>query len=188
MAQIRIKRAIEAVPGGMMVVPLFAGAFISTFFPQTATYFGSFTGALFNGALSILAVFYVCMGASIDVKATPYILKKGGTLFGIKVGTAAVIGIVMGQFLGESPIDSGLFYGLSTLAVVAALNDTNGGLYMALMGQYGKPRDVGAYSLMSYGVRSVLDHGDSRHRWPLRLPVANHGGCDPASRYRYDHR
>lgn len=55
----------------------------------------------------------------------------------------------MGQFLGESPIDSGLFYGLSTLAVVAALNDTNGGLYMALMGQYGKPRDVGAYSLMS---------------------------------------
>lgn len=148
MAQIRIKRAIEAVPGGMMVVPLFAGAFISTFFPQTATYFGSFTGALFNGALSILAVFYVCMGASIDVKATPYILKKGGTLFGIKVGTAAVIGIVMGQFLGESPIDSGLFYGLSTLAVVAALNDTNGGLYMALMGQYGKPRDVGAYSLM----------------------------------------
>ncbi|WP_172622646.1 2-keto-3-deoxygluconate permease [Leminorella richardii] len=144
----RIKRAIEAVPGGMMVVPLFAGAFISTFFPQTATYFGSFTGALFNGALSILAVFYVCMGASIDVKATPYILKKGGTLFGIKVGTAAVIGIVMGQFLGESPIDSGLFYGLSTLAVVAALNDTNGGLYMALMGQYGKPRDVGAYSLM----------------------------------------
>lgn len=54
----------------------------------------------------------------------------------------------MGQFLGESPIDSGLFYGLSTLAVVAALNDTNGGLYMALMGQYGKPRDVGAYSLM----------------------------------------
>lgn len=148
MAQIRIKRAIEAVPGGMMVVPLFAGAFISTFFPQTATYFGSFTGALFNGSLSILAVFYVCMGASIDIKATPYILKKGGTLFGVKIGTAAIIGIVLGQFLGEAPIDSGLFYGLSTLAVVAALNDTNGGLYMALMGQYGKPRDIGAYSIM----------------------------------------
>ncbi|WP_174788512.1 2-keto-3-deoxygluconate permease [Leminorella grimontii] len=144
----RIKRAIEAVPGGMMVVPLFAGAFISTFFPQTATYFGSFTGALFNGSLSILAVFYVCMGASIDIKATPYILKKGGTLFGVKIGTAAIIGIVLGQFLGEAPIDSGLFYGLSTLAVVAALNDTNGGLYMALMGQYGKPRDIGAYSIM----------------------------------------
>lgn len=148
MAQIRIKRAIEAVPGGMMVVPLFAGALMATVFPKTATYFGSFTGALFTGALSILAVFYVCMGASIDFKATPYILKKGGALFGAKVFTAAVIGIVMGYFLGESPINEGIFYGLSTLAVVAALNDTNGGLYMALMGQYGKPRDIGAYSIM----------------------------------------
>jgi 2-keto-3-deoxygluconate permease len=29
------------------------------------------------------------------------------------------------------------------------MNDTNGGLYMALMGQYGAPRDVAAYSVMS---------------------------------------
>jgi 2-keto-3-deoxygluconate permease len=29
------------------------------------------------------------------------------------------------------------------------MNDTNGGLYMALMGQFGEPRDVAAYSIMS---------------------------------------
>jgi 2-keto-3-deoxygluconate permease len=29
------------------------------------------------------------------------------------------------------------------------MNDTNGGLYMALMGQFGQPRDVAAYSIMS---------------------------------------
>jgi hypothetical protein len=45
------------------------------------------------------------------------------------------------HFLGEAPVSSGLFIDLSTLAVVAAMNDTNGGLYMALMGQYGKPED-----------------------------------------------
>src|ERR1051325_7251207 len=73
--QIPIKRAIEKVPGGMMVVPLLAGALIATFFPGTPKYFGSFTGALFSGALTILAVFYVCMGASIDFRATPYIVK-----------------------------------------------------------------------------------------------------------------
>jgi 2-keto-3-deoxygluconate permease len=33
--------------------------------------------------------------------------------------------------------------------VVAAINDTNGGLYMALMQQNGSPEDAGAYSLMS---------------------------------------
>ncbi|NVO15806.1 MAG: 2-keto-3-deoxygluconate permease [Rhodoplanes sp.] len=144
-----IKRGIESVPGGMMIVPLLLGAVIATLAPDTPKFFGSFTGALFTGALTILAVFYVCMGASIDFKATPYILKKGGSLFAVKIGMGIVAGLVLGRLLGEAPISGGVFAGLSTLAVVAALNDTNGGLYMALMGQYGKPRDVGAYTIMS---------------------------------------
>lgn len=149
MAQIPIKRAIERVPGGMMIVPLLAGSLVATFLPGMPKFFGSFTSALFTGALPILAVFYVCMGASINVKATPYLLKKGGALFVAKVGMAIVIGAILGRYLGEAPISSGLFAGLSTLAVVAAMNDTNGGLYMALMGQYGKSEDVGAYTIMS---------------------------------------
>lgn len=149
MAQIPIKRTIERIPGGMMIVPLLIGSLVATFAPDTPKFFGSFTNALFTGALPILAVFYVCMGASINIKATPYLLKKGGTLLITKVGIAMLLGIVLGQFLGEQPISSGLFAGISTLAVVAAMNDTNGGLYMALMGQYGRSEDVGAYSVMS---------------------------------------
>nr|WP_281406485.1 MULTISPECIES: 2-keto-3-deoxygluconate permease [unclassified Methylobacterium] len=147
--QIPIKRAIERVPGGMMVVPLLIGALIATFFPGTPKYFGSFTGALFSGALTILAVFYVCMGASIDFRATPYIVKKGGTLLLVKIGIALILGLIFGRVLGEAPVAAGMFAGLSTLAIVASMNDTNGGLYMALMGQYGRPRDVGAYTVMS---------------------------------------
>jgi 2-keto-3-deoxygluconate permease len=148
-AQIPIKRTIERIPGGMMIVPLLIGSLVVTFLPDTPKFFGSFTNALFTGALPILAVFYVCMGASINIKSTPYLLKKGGTLLATKVGIAVLIGIVLGHFLGEQPISSGLFAGISTLAVVAAMNDTNGGLYMALMGQYGRSEDVGAYSVMS---------------------------------------
>jgi 2-keto-3-deoxygluconate permease len=133
----------------MMVVPLLLGALITTFFPDTPKFFGSFTGALFSGSLTILAVFYVCMGASIDFKATSYILKKGGTLFAVKVGMAIVLGVIFGRLLGEAPVSSGLFAGISTLAIVASMNDTNGGLHMALMGQYGRPRDVGAYTIMT---------------------------------------
>lgn len=143
-----IKRGIECVPGGMMVVPLLLGAVLATFFPGAPGYFGSFTGALFTGALPILAVFYVCMGASIDFKAAPYIVKKGGTLFVVKISVAVLVGIIAGRFLGESQVLAGVFTGISTLALVASLNDTNGGLYMALMGQYGRPRDVGAYTIM----------------------------------------
>lgn len=145
----KIKATLDRIPGGMMIVPLIVGAIINTLFPNAAKTFGSFTGALLTGALPILAVFYVCMGATIDFKATPYILKKGGVLLLSKIGTAAVIGIIAAQFLGEGMISGGMFAGLSVLAIVAAMNDTNGGLYMALMGQFGKKEDVAAYSIMS---------------------------------------
>ena len=147
--QIPIKRSLERVPGGLMVVPLFLGAILHTLFPNTATFFGSFTGALFNGALPILAVFFVCMGAGIDFRATPAIARKGGVLLAAKVGIAAIMGVVFGQLLGEAPVVGGAFAGISTLAIVAAMNDTNGGLYLALMGQFGRPKDAGAYAIMS---------------------------------------
>jgi 2-keto-3-deoxygluconate permease len=145
----RIKATIERLPGGMMIVPLMAGCLLSTAAPGIPKVFGSFTGALFTGALPIMAVFYVCMGATISLETTPHVIKKGGSLLAAKAFCGVVAGIVLGRLLGEKPVDRGFFTGLSALAVVAAINDTNGGLYMALMGQYGKPRDVGAYSLMS---------------------------------------
>ena len=132
-----------------MVVPLLIGAAVVTFAPGTSKFFGSFTEALFNGALTILAVFYVCMGTTIELGATPYILKKGGALLATKILCGLVAGIILGRWLGEKPIAAGPFLGLSTLAIVAAINDTNGGLYMALMGKYGQARDVAAYSVMT---------------------------------------
>ncbi|WP_336772505.1 2-keto-3-deoxygluconate permease [Paenibacillus sp. MMO-58] len=145
----KIKASIEKIPGGMMIVPLLIGAIINTAFPTISTYFGSFTGALMTGSLPMLAVFYVCMGSTIDFKATPYIVKKGGTLLITKIAIAMLVGFIAGKFLGNGMIDNGFFAGLSVLAIVAAMNDTNGGLYMALMGQFGRKEDVGAYSIMS---------------------------------------
>jgi 2-keto-3-deoxygluconate permease len=147
--QIPIKRTVERLPGGMMVVPLLTGCIITTFAPDLAKFFGSFTAALFTGALPILAVFYVCMGSTLDVKMTGYIAKKGGSLFATKILLGVVIGLIAGHFLGERSIDQGFFAGLSALALVAAINDTNGGLYMALVSRYGRAEDAAAYSIMS---------------------------------------
>src|SRR3954470_24294798 len=119
MTQIPIKRALERLPGGMMVVPLMSGALLATFAPRAPAFFGSFTGALFTGALPILAVFFVCTGASIEFRATPYILKKGGTLFAVKVAIGILLGLVFGRLLGEGPVSGGMFAGISTLAIVA---------------------------------------------------------------------
>ena len=59
------------------------------------------------------------------------------------------VGVLVGHWIGIEPIAAGWFSGFSTLAVVAAINDTNGGLYMALMNQYGRAEDAAAYSVMS---------------------------------------
>jgi len=147
--QLAIKRGIERIPGGMVIVPLTIGALIGTFAPGTASFFGSFTGALFTGALPILAVFYVCMGATIPFETLPQVAGKGGVLLAAKVGMGLVAALVLGRVLGTEPIQTGLLAGLSTLAVVVAINDTNGGLYVALMGRYGTPQETGAYSIMS---------------------------------------
>jgi 2-keto-3-deoxygluconate permease len=146
---IPIKRGIEGIPGGMVIVPLTLGALIATFAPGAGQFFGSFTGALFTGALPILAVFYVCMGATIPFETLPQVAGKGGVLLAAKVGMGVVAALILGRVLGTEPIETGMLAGLSTLAVVVAINDTNGGLYMALMGRYGAPKDVGAYSVMS---------------------------------------
>ena len=146
---IAIKRGIEKIPGGMVIVPLSLGAVIATFAPGTASFFGSFTGALFTGTLPILAVFYVCMGSTIPFETLPQVAGKGGVLLAAKVSLGVLAALGVGHFLGTEPVKTGLVAGLTTLAVVAAINDTNGGLYMALMGRYGTPQEMGAYSLMS---------------------------------------
>lgn len=147
--QIGIKRTIDHIPGGMMTVPLGFGALVATFAPHAAAFFGSFTGALFTGAVPILAVFYVCLGATVKFESLPQVVRRGGALLTGKVVLGLAASVLVGHFLGERPVTQGWLTGLSTLAVVAAINDTNGGLYMALMQQFGKPEEVGAYSLMS---------------------------------------
>jgi 2-keto-3-deoxygluconate permease len=145
-----IKATLERIPGGLMLVPLLLGCVIANLFPGTPAFFGkSFTSSLFGGAMPLLAVFYVCLGATLDVRVTAYVLKKGGTLLATKALCGVLCAVAFGAWLGEKPIADGMLAGLSTLAVVAAVNDTNGGLYMALMGQYGRGRDVAAYAVMS---------------------------------------
>lgn len=132
-----------------MTVPLACGAVLATLAPHAGSFFGSFTGALFSGSLPLLAVFYVCMGATIPLRSMPSVLKRGGALMAAKIMLGVVAGLTLGRVFGTQPITTGWFAGLSTLAVVAAITDTNGGLYMALMRRYGSAEEAASYSVMA---------------------------------------
>lgn len=143
--QIPIKKTLDKIPGGMMVVPLFLGVLTNTFFPQVLK-IGGFTTALFSSVASstILACFMFLIGSQIHFKLAPKALKKGALLITGKFIVGAGIGILVGKIFGPAGV-----LGLSPLAVIAALTNCNGGLYASLASQYGDETDVGAYALLS---------------------------------------
>jgi 2-keto-3-deoxygluconate permease len=148
-----MKRWIDAIPGGMMLVPLLLGALLRTLFPHifgegNVVFKTSFTGGLLTGSSALLAAFYVCLGSTIDLRQTGYIVRKGVALWFGKIATAALIGLAIRFFASGHQND--VLLGLSSVAIIAAFCDTNGGMYMALMGQLGQRiEDAAAYSIMS---------------------------------------
>lgn len=145
----QIKQFVEKVPGGLMLIPLVLGALCKTFAPDAGKYFGSFTNGLITGTVPILAVWFFCMGAVIDLRATGTVLRKSGTLLVTKLIVAWVATMLALKFLPDGGVTTGLFAGLSVLAVTASMDMTNGGLYAAVMQQYGTKEEAGAFVLMS---------------------------------------
>ena len=97
----QIKRSIEKIPGGMMLVPLFLGALCHTFSPGAGKYFGSFTNGMITGTVPILAVWFFCMGASIKLSATGTVLRKSGTLVVTKIAVAWVVAAIASRIIPE---------------------------------------------------------------------------------------
>jgi 2-keto-3-deoxygluconate permease len=61
-----IKKFLDKVPAGMMIVPMFISSILNTFFPQIFQ-IGSFTTAIFTsaGVAAIIGVQLVCMGSQL---------------------------------------------------------------------------------------------------------------------------
>lgn len=145
----RIKQTIDKLPGGWMLVPLFLGALCKTFAPNAGSYFGSFTNGMLTGFVPIIAVWFFCMGGTINFKASGTVLRKSGGLVVTKLLVAYILAVALGKVIPVEGIQSGFFTGLSVLAIVACLDMTNAGLYASLMQQYGTKEEAGAYILMS---------------------------------------
>jgi 2-keto-3-deoxygluconate permease len=138
----KIKSTIEKIPGGMMIVPLFIGVILNTFFPAILN-IGGLTTSLAKGSGALIAAFLVCMGTGINLRSTAMSLKKGTAVTFIKFLVGAVLGIAVARVFG----DDGIF-GLSALAIISAVTNSNGGLYAALVGEFGDETDVGAIAVL----------------------------------------
>lgn len=145
MKNIPILKTINRIPGGMMIVFLFLGCIVNTFAPKSLE-IGSFTTALFkNGALPLIAVLLFCSGAQITIKTAGVALWKGVVLNSTKVILGLSIGVILGKVAGPEA----LLFGISPIAFMAAMANSNGGLYTALAQRYGNESDIGAVAIIS---------------------------------------
>jgi len=128
------------IPGGLMLIPLILGSIIGTLAPD-ALAIGSFTTALFkNSALPLIALLIFATGTQVSLRSGGPILATAGTILLTKTIIPASLIILLGHFVGIDGI-----WGVSILAMLAAFDNSNGGLWLAYTGQYGDSRDRGAY-------------------------------------------
>lgn len=140
-----ILRFLRRVPAGMMIVPLLIGAFMHTFFPE-ALAIGSFTTATFSsaGAATAMGIQLFCLGTTLQISDMPKVAKRGGILLISKFVIGAAIGIAVGKIFGFAGI-----MGLTTLAIISAVTNSNGSVYLALMKSYGDRTDCAAMALLA---------------------------------------
>jgi len=165
---LNIKDTVEKVPGGMMVVPLLLGATLNTIdqmhipvvmnflkmlgtAPTDAGHYeflriGGFSQELFkDSALVLIALFLFCVGSQMNLRVGGRALKKGVLLTSTKYFTGLAVGMAFGFIFDPW---TGIL-GLSTLAIIAAMTNSNSGMYAALTGQYGNRSDVGGLSILA---------------------------------------
>ena len=126
-----------------MVVPLFLGMALNTFAPNLLK-IGGFTQALTGaGYPTVLGMYLFTVGTKMTFRAAPRMLARGLGILVAKVGTATVFALSIAWLF------SGSVLGLSTLAVMVAMSDTNGGMFLALTSVMGSKDDAGTYVVQS---------------------------------------
>ncbi|MDD2971023.1 MAG: 2-keto-3-deoxygluconate permease [Lachnospiraceae bacterium] len=144
LGEVKILETMKKFPAGAMVVPLLLGCLINTLLPDTLL-IGGFTTGLFKNAIpTLIGLFLFCSGAQIDVKMAGDTLFKGVVLTALKFFVGFGIGVLLNNFFGPAGI-----LGLTPLAVIGAVTNSNGVIYATLASEYGDDSDVGATSILA---------------------------------------
>jgi 2-keto-3-deoxygluconate permease len=141
----RFKQRIRAVPAGMLLGPLFLGSLFHTFFSELLE-IGSYTTALFSdsGAATLIALQLFCIGAQIRLTQLSGVLRRGGVLLLARVVSGLLI-VLLFRLLAKD----GFIAGISVLAAVAAVSNTNGSIFIATTSLLGKEESAASAPVLA---------------------------------------
>ncbi len=123
----RCFKRLREIPAGIILLPLLLGSLIHTFLPGVLE-IGSFTTALFSsaGTATLMALQLFCIGTQIRLGRVSGVLRRGGVLLLARVAAGVVMAIVFRLFARD-----GMIAGISALAAIAAVSNTNGSIFVA---------------------------------------------------------
>ncbi len=136
---------LKKIPAGIMIVPMLLATVINTVAPDLLKAGGMFSALFSSNSLATLsAAIFFCCGTQLKLKEAPQAIKRGGVLLITKFAVGFLLGVLSAKLFGAAG-----FFGISALAFFAGTTNSNGGVYLALTGEYGDEIDWGAYSMLT---------------------------------------
>ena len=142
MRNVPIMKTLYRVPGGLVIFPILVGCTLNTLCPNVLQ-LGGATTALATGTSTLLGAFFVCMGASLQIKNAPKAIKVGAVATFSKLFLSIALGVLISKVFNDS------FLGISSLALIGGMSNSNGGMFAALTKTYGDEADQGAIAMAS---------------------------------------
>lgn len=135
-----------------MIVPLIAAAILNTFCPWILR-IGSYSQALISddGLKVMMFLTLLFTGTQMRMRDIPEALKRGGSHVLFKYLVGAGIYICIFHYFGYEGI-----FGACSLAILCALTNNNGSLYMGLMESYGDHADLAARPMFNLNSGPML--------------------------------
>lgn len=135
---------MKKVPAGTILIPMLVSSILYTINPDLF-YVGGMTQALFSGdiVMPVIAILVFASGLSIKINDLSGILKKQGSIILLKAILCIGLGLIFLEFFGPKGI-----FGVSTLAFVVAIANSNPSLYLSLTEDYASENDMKAYGLV----------------------------------------
>lgn len=137
---------MKKIPGGMMLIPLLLGCAVNSIVPGFLQIGGATTGVL-TGSSALLGAFFICVGANLTLSGAPKALKVGAVVTLTKLILSILLGLAVSRFFNNSLL------GLSAVAVISSMSNSNGGMYTILTREYGDDADQGSIAVVSLNDR-----------------------------------
>ena len=133
---------MNKIPGGIMLIPLLVGCTLNSFFPDFLQIGGATTGVL-TSTNAFLGAFFVCVGANLSISGAGKALKVGAVVTLAKLVASIAVGLIASHIFNDNLL------GLSAVAIISGMSNSNGGMFTVLPKMYGDDADQGAIAVVS---------------------------------------